>query len=177
MRRAMLWVLLSGAALSAGADLFPGSRPARVRLARAETVALGYLTADGFIAAAHGNGVLDVLPADREALGALRARIEAWGRYRVVDHPLLADVRVGVRTGRRATVGFSKPIAGHERAQSVRGHSLSVRIFSGEDALAVLEAEADGGELLWESYRRGGLGESQPLFEELVAAVESMPRR
>jgi hypothetical protein len=183
-RAAILSILVSCGTLAATADVFPGSRSAREKLAAAQSVAVGYVTEDGrFLAAAHGPGTLGVLPEDQRALAAIEARLAKWGRLRVVDHPRLADVLIAVRTGRRlglaAGVGGGRVGGGRVgRGEAGRlGGQARARNDSGEDVLLVFEAEADGGDLLWEDYKAGGFAGPLPLFEALATAIESVPAR
>lgn len=160
---------LSAAALAWGAWLQAGTPE---RLAHPRYVALGFDVGSGFV----GDGSVspDVLPEEREALRRIRAAIEAWGQYVLVE-PARAEMLIAVRKGRRGSVtggtrrGGSAPgVAG--RPPLTQGELAGVQFSSTDDSLEAFDASS--GNLIWRATRSNGLaGASPPLFEALRAEV------
>ena len=87
----------------------------------------------------------DLLPQDREAIGAVQQSITKWGKLMVVMHPSEADIIVLVQ---------SRP---------------------SEDVLAVYDAHMRGGQYLWRTMGRDGLqtGET-PMATQFEKGFESV---
>ena len=158
--------LLVGAALAAPLALLPPAEagpPAQLALAR--YVALGYDRGDRFVSVTDVR--TDFLPEERAALQTIRAEIERWERYVVVDRPGQADLLIAVRKGRLVSVGggVRTGVPG-----SVSGIGGGVQVSSPDDMIEVFDAK--DGSLIWRVMRPNGLdGAGPPLFDEFRAQV------
>jgi len=159
------------------ATVFPGEAPVPLREAR--FVVIGLEVDDRILTGTEVHSHPAVTPADRRALEDVRAAIEKWGRYVVVDSPRQADLILAIRTGRIVTVsaGVSFP-PGRGHPVVARG-AVGLAASSPHDAITVFEVLSEArGPMWWTRQRRDGLtGPSPALVEDLRAAVEGTPRR
>jgi len=145
--------------------------PAQLALAR--YVALGYDRGDRFVSQADVRE--DVFPEERAALQTIRAQIERWERYVVVDRPAQADLLIAVRKGRLVSVGGGIQIGGPSSG-GVPGGPVGIgpsggaQISSPDDMIEVFDAQ--GGSLIWRGMKPNGLsGAGPPLFDSFRADV------
>ena len=91
---------------------------------------------------------LNVLPEDREAIGAVQDAIQKWGKFILVYEPQQADIVLTV---------MSRP---------------------SEDVLAVYDAHGARGQYLWRMMSRNGLQKNEaPLVTNLEKAFEAATRK
>jgi hypothetical protein len=144
--------------------------PAQLALAR--YVALGYDRGDRFVSQADVRE--DVFPEERAALQTIRAQIERWERYVVVDRPAQADLLIAVRKGRLVSVGggvrTSGPSSGGPGGLVGIGGMGGAQVSSPDDMIEVFDAR--GGSLIWRGMKPNGLsGAGPPLFDSFRAEV------
>ncbi len=169
---ALLPVLLLAPAVFAGQDKVPA------RLAQARYVALAYDLGDSMLSESEALAKpARVLPEDRDALQAVRAQLQKWGRYVITVKPSQAELLIAVRAGRRASaeaglrVGGRRPERGTAGSGSTTGSSYRGEVSSNDDMFSVYDGA--GGTLIWRQQRPGGLSGSSPgLFEDFKADVE-----
>jgi hypothetical protein len=160
---------LAAAVLAWGAWLEAGTPE---RLAHPRYVALGFDLGNGFV----GDGSVspDVLPEEREALRRIRAAIEAWGQYVLVE-PARAEMLIAIRKGRHGSVaggigrgGLAPGAPG--QLPLTQGELGGAQFSSTDDSLEAFDASS--GHLIWRATRPNGLaGATPPLFEALRAEV------
>lgn len=113
-----------------------------------------------------------VTPADRRAVEDVRAALETWDRYVVVDSPRQADLILAIRRG--------QVVAAHASVSLPRGgRDTGLAASSPHDEMTVFEVLSDTrGPMWWTRQRRDGLrGPSPELVEDLRDLVEGRPRR
>jgi len=171
-RIAAVVLAVAGAAFVAG--IAPLEAGAPERLAHARYVALGFDVGTGF--AAEGSTSPDILREEREALRRIRAAIESWGQYELVDRPERAEMLIAIRKGRRGSVGGGTrsggPAAtpGGQPPKATSGELAGVQFSSPDDMLEAFDGSS--GNLIWRVTKRNGLsGEVPPLLEALRAEV------
>ena len=166
----------AGLVLVVAHAIFAGPRvPAR--LLQAREVALGFDLGDRFLSETDAMGMSDrVMPEDRQALRAVRALLEKWGRYSITSRGSRAEILITVRVGRHVDANGSDTV---RRRTPPRATSAGVQLSSGVDMLSVYEA-ADGGlgALLWRAQHVAGFsGPSPALGEQFKTDVEAAARR
>jgi len=159
MRRSMIAAIVSALACFASGTARAGD--IAPRLLSAQYVALGYDLGDSLVSASQAAFEADdITREDREVMEALRARLEAWDRFVVVDRESNADLVIAVRVGRRGTLKIGSPGA-------------AGMLSSPDDMLSVFEAEGSSIPL-WRQHAPGGLSGELPLLrafrDELEAA-------
>ncbi len=165
--------LLVAAALAAPlALLSPAEAGPPAQLALARYVALGYDRGDRFVSVTDVRS--DFLPEERAALQTIRAEIERWERYVVVDRPAQADLLIAVRKGRLVSVGggvrTGVPGSGVLGSLSGIGSGGGVQVSSPDDMIEVFDAK--DGSLIWRVMKPNGLsGAGPPLFDSFRAEV------
>jgi hypothetical protein len=162
------------------------SIPALVLQAR--YVALGYETAEGFIAETDFRSFAStkVMPDDRQAIANIYDALNKWKRYTIVINPGNADMLIAVRTGRLAsgTGGIRVGTGGIDPTTGRRTSSTIGTVFGAEagppdDYLAVYQAD-DGREAarLWVATQHDGLvGKNPPLFKNFKDEVEAAAKK
>jgi hypothetical protein len=165
--------------LAAAAAALPGAAPpleagAPERLAHARYVALGFDVGMGFVSETSVDP--DILREEREAVQQIRAAIQAWGQYVIVDRPARAEMLIAVRKGRHGSVGGGVRTGGPSsgpvgQPPPLTGGALGgVQFSSPEDMLEAFDGSS--GNLIWRATKPNGLsGEGPPLFEALRAEV------
>ena len=155
---------------------------------QARYVALGYETAQGFVAetdfAAFSSA--SVQPDDRQALANIYEALRKWNRYVVTVFPQDADMLIAVRTGRRASAyggvridaGRIDP-GGTRRSGPSIGPVVGAEAGPADDYLAVYQAnEGREAAQLWVRTQDDGLaGKNPPLFQSFKDEVESAAKR
>jgi hypothetical protein len=162
------------------------SIPALVLHAR--YVALGYETAEGFIAETDFQSftTTKVEPDDRQALANIYDALNKWKRYIVTIHPADAEMLIAVRTGRRAAgvggvrvgTGGIDPTTGRRRSAGI-GPVFGAEVGPADDYLAVYQSD-DGREAarLWVGTQRDGLvGKNPALFKNFKDEVEAAAKQ
>lgn len=159
------------------APLFSVEAPVPLREAR--FVVIGLDLDDRILTGADVHVHPGVTPADRRALEDVRAAIEKWGRYVVVDSPRQADLILAVRKARfvAAHASVSFPLGGRDTGAT--RHGLGLAASSPHDEITVFEVLSETrGPMWWTRQRRDGLrGPSPALVEDLRDLVEGRPRR
>jgi hypothetical protein len=153
--------------------------PAQLALAR--YVALGYERGDRFVSETDVR--TDFLPEERAALQTIRAAIDQWERYVIVDRPGQADLLIAVRKGRLMSLGggvrTGGPTSGVPGGPIGIGGSGGVQVSSPDDMIEVFDAR--GGSLIWRGMKANGLsGAGPPLFDSFraeVAKAEKVTRK
>ena len=125
------------------------SIPALVLQAR--YVALGYETAEGFIAETDFRSFAStkVQPDDRQAIANIYDVLTKWKRYTITINPADADMLIAVRTGRvasgtggiRVGTGGIDPTTGRRTSSSI-GPVFGAEAGPADDYLAVYQANA-----------------------------------
>jgi len=151
---------------------------------QARYVALGYETANGFVAETEFASFPrpGVEPEDRQVLGNIHEALSKWKRYTITIIPEQAELLIAVRTGRRASVlggvhvesGRIDPTNGRSSGPGI-GPLVGAEAGPGEDYLAVYQAE-EGREAarLWVRVEDNGLSGKNPrLFQSFKDDVES----
>lgn len=162
------------------------SIPALVLQAR--YVALGYETAEGFIAETDFRSFAStkIEPDDREAIANIYNALSKWKRYTITINPADADMLIAVRTGRVASgtggihvgTGGIDPTTGR-RTSSRIGPVFGAEVGPADDYLAVYQAD-DGSEAarLWVATQHDGLvGKNPPLFKNFKDEVEAAAKK
>ena len=145
-----------------------------VRLAQARYVALGYDTPKGFVSEQEALTSAYVLPEERYLLEAIREQIEKWGQYVVVERRKDAELLIGVRLARLATVGGGG-IIGSGNAGRTSGSIVGGEISSPYDLFTVYESS---GAILWRAQRKGALSGVPPVaFGEFRADFERVAKK
>ena len=154
-----------------------GTPPVPAAVLEARYVALAYDVGDGFVPAAFVVPPMEVTSRDREAVAAVRDRLERWGRYRIMDRIQDADLVVAVRAGRLGSIGFTVVGGGRGQAELVRGRGLDLEVSSPDDLLSVYAVSPGPGALLWRGQARKGLeGRDPRLLRDLRRAIEDASR-
>lgn len=162
------------------------SIPALVLQAR--YVALGYETAEGFIAETDFRSFAStkVEPNDRQAIGNIYDALSKWKRYTITINPADADMLIAVRTGRLASgtggvrvgTGGIDPTTGRRTSTSI-GPVFGAEVGPADDYLAVYQAD-EGREAarLWVATQHDGLvGKNPPLFKNFKDEVEAAAKK
>lgn len=162
------------------------SIPALVLQAR--YVALGYETAEGFIAETDFRSFAsaNVMPEDRQAIANIYDAVSKWKRYTITINPADADLLIAVRTGRvvsgtggiRVGAGGIDPTTGRRTSTSI-GPVFGAEVGPPGDYLAVYQAD-DGKEAarLWVGTQHDGLvGKNPPLFKNFKDEVEAAAKK
>jgi len=162
------------------------SIPALVLQAR--YVALGYETAEGFIAETDFRSFAStkVQPDDRQAIANVYNALSKWKRYTITINPAEADMLIAVRTGRvaagtggiRIGTGGIDPTTGRRTSSSI-GPVFGAEVGPADDYLAVYQAD-DGREAarLWVATQHDGLaGKNPPLFKNFTDEVEAAAKK
>ena len=161
MRRAFALTTLMILALAQPDGLYAQGPVMDQRLARAQSVAIGFDTGLGFSA-------VPPTPEDRDARYTLLSELEAWGRYRVVSNPDQADLLIAIRA--RWIVGEGGSTARNHHGLKFRGAG-AVKA----DLLSVYDARyRKVGIPLWRHSLVGGLSGDLPLLEKLRSDVEGL---
>ena len=155
---------------------------------RARYVALGYETAQGFMAETdfHSFASTKVLPDDRQAIANIYDALSKWKRYTITINPAWADMLIAVRTGRLASgtggirvgTGGIDPTTGRRTSASI-GPVFGAEVGPADDYLAVYQAD-DGREAarLWVATQHDGLvGKNPPLFKNFKEEVEAAAKK
>lgn len=144
------------------------------RLAHARYVALGFDLGMGFVSETSVDP--EILREEREAMQRIRAALQAWGHYVIVERPGRAEMLIAIRKGRHGSVGGSVRTGGPAsgpvgQPPPLTGGALGGVQFSSPDDM--LEAfDGSSGNLIWRVTKANGLsGEVPPLFEALRAEV------
>lgn len=151
---------------------------------QARYVAIGYETAEGFIAETDFRSFTSakVQPDDRQAIANIYDALSKWKRYTVTINPADADMLIAVRTGRRASgmggvrvgTGGIDPTTGRRTSGGI-GPVFGAEVGPADDYLAVYQA--DGGReaaRLWVATQHDGLaGKNPPLFKSFKDEVEA----
>lgn len=162
------------------------SIPALVLQAR--YVALGYETAEGFIAETDFRSFAStkVDPDDRRAIANIYDALSKWKRYTITIDPTWADMLIAVRTGRLASgaggvrigTGGIDPTTGRRTSTSI-GPVFGAEVGPADDYLAVYQSD-DGREAarLWVATQHDGLmGKNPPLFKNFKDEVEAAAKK
>jgi len=140
-------------------------------IAVARYVALGYDLGDRFVSEFDSQASQEVTSDDRRAHSQVRKLLEKWHRYVLVDRPGDAELLIGVRTGKRLSVGASTQPDARRPAAGTARQSVGVQVSVPNDMLTV---RGRSGSLLWRQQSSNGLsGPLVPLFESLRSAVEA----
>jgi hypothetical protein len=182
MRKSSVVILLFSLLLVLQGYAKAPSIPALVLQAR--YVALGYETAEGFIAETDFRSFAStkVQPDDRQAIANIYDALSKWKRYTITINPADADMLIAVRTGRvaagmggvRVGTGGINPTTGR-RTSSTIGPVFGAEVGPADDYLAVYQAD-DGREAarLWVATQHDGLvGKNPPLFKNFQDEVEA----
>jgi hypothetical protein len=172
MKRLRSLVLVAVVLSAFPARTWPGEAPVALRQAR--FVAIGLEREDRVLTGAEVQADPSVLRADRKALEDVRAAIEKWGRYAVVDHVRQADLLVAIRPARVLSLVATVTIAGGREASGANRQGLGAAVSSPLDTIRVYEVrDEQPGTLWWWKERRGGLEGPSPAFvEDLRTLVE-----
>jgi hypothetical protein len=146
-------------------------------LAQARYVALGYELGNGFV----GEWVRgEELPEERQALARIRAEIESWGRFVIVDGQMQPELLIAIRKGRLLSyeVGTKTgdPTGGPAGGRPIGvGTHESVQISTPHDLIQVYDYRVGG--IAWRGMKPNGLsGAGPPLWREFRAEVEKADR-
>ncbi len=155
---------------------------------QARYVALGYETAEGFIAETDFRSFAStkVMPDDRQAIANIYDALSKWKRYTITIDPADADLLIAVRTGRvasgtggiRVGTGGIDPTTGRKTSRSI-GPVFGAEVGPPDDYLAVYQAD-DGREAvrLWVGTQHDGLvGKNPPLFKNFKDDVEAAAKK
>ena len=155
---------------------------------QAQYVALGYETANGFVAETDFAPFpkAGVEPDDRQALGNIHEVLGKWKRYTITMLPEEAELLIAIRTGRRAAVlggvhvdsGRVDPTTGRRTGPGI-GPVIGAEAGPDEDYLAVYQAD-EGREAarLWVRTEENGLlGKNPRLFQNFKDEVESAAKK
>ncbi len=155
---------------------------------QARYVALGYETAEGFIAETDFRSFAStkVIPDDRQAIANIYDALSKWKRYTIAINPADADLLIAVRTGRvasgtggiRVGAGGIDPTTGRRTSTSI-GPVFGAEVGPPDDYLAVYQAD-DGREAtrLWVGTQHDGLaGKNPPLFKNFKDEVEAAAKK
>ena len=158
------------------ASTWPGEAPVAVREAR--FVAIGLEREDRVLTGADVHADPSVLRAERKALADVRAAIEKWGRYEVVDHVRQADLLVAIRPARVLSLVATVTIGGGRDASGTSRQGLGAAASSPVDTIRVYEVrDGEPRTLWWWKERRGGLEGPSPTFvDDLRVLVEKGTR-
>jgi hypothetical protein len=186
MRKSSGVILLSSLLLVLQSYAKAPSIPALVLQAR--YVALGYETADGFIAETDFRSFASakVEPDDRQAIANIYDALSKWKRYTITINPAEADMLIAVRTGRLASgmggvrvgTGGIDPTTGRRTSAGI-GPVFGAEVGPPDDYLAVYEAD-NGREAarLWVGTQHDGLaGKNPPLFKNFKDEVEAAAKK
>ena len=186
MRKSLSVILLFSLLLVLQGYAKAPSIPALVLQAR--YVALGYETAEGFIAETDFRSFAStkVQPDDRQAIANIYDALSKWKRYTITINPAEADVLIAVRTGRvaaatggiRVGTGGIDPTTGRRTSSSI-GPVFGAEAGPADDYLAVYQAD-DGREAarLWVATQHDGLvGKNPPLFKNFKDEVEAAAKK
>ena len=115
-------------------------------------------------------------PREREALDAIRQRLEGWDRYSVVNRRANAQLLLVVRQGRRGSVGAGIGVGSGGSIPPPQGGGVQ-RAYGGafssrDDMLAVYDTGGSSSTTLWRMAEPDGLTGKIPLFEAFRADVE-----
>ena len=155
--------------LGAGLPVAEAKGKVPLRLAQARYVALGYDTVKGFVTEQEALGSPDVLPEERYLLESMREEIEKWGQYVVVERRKDAELLIGVRLARLATI-HGGGLIGTGTAGRTSGSSVGGEVSSPYDLFTVYDKS---GTILWRAQRKGALSGVPPVaFAEFKADVE-----
>jgi hypothetical protein len=177
MKRLRSLVLMAVVLAAFPAWTWPGEAPVALRQAR--FVAIGLEREDRVLAGAEVHADPSVLRAERKALEDVRAAIEKWGRYEVVDHVRQADLLVAIRPARVLSLVATVTIGGGGRdASGTSRQGLGAAASSPVDTIRLYEVrDGEPGTLWWWKERRGGLEGPSPTFvEDLRVLVEKGTR-
>ena len=177
MKRRRSLVLMAAVLAALPARAWPGDAPVPLRQAR--FVAIGLERGDRVLTGSEVQADPSVLRAERKALEDVRAAIEKWGRYEVVDHVRQADLLVAIRPARFLSLVATVTVGGGGRnASGASGQGLGAAASSPVDTIRVYEVRAgEPGTLWWWKERRGGLEGPSPTFvEDLRVLVEKGTR-
>jgi hypothetical protein len=173
MRR-MAALVLAVAAVALMVQVASLEAGAPERLAHARYVALGFDVGTGFVSETSVSP--DILREEREALQRIRAAIDAWGQYEIVDRPGRAEMLIAIRKGRRGSVvvgvrtGGPAATPAGQPPPATAGELGGVQFSSPDDMLEAFDGVS--GNLTWRATKPNGLqGEVPPLFEALRAEV------
>lgn len=155
---------------------------------QARYVALGYETAEGFIAETDFRSFAStkIEPNDRQAISNIYDALSRWKRYTITINPADADMLIAVRTGRLASgtggirvgTGGVDPTTGRRTSTSI-GPVFGAEVGPPDDYLAVYQAD-DGREAarLWVATQHDGLvGKNPPLFKNFKDEVEAAAKK
>lgn len=155
------------------------------QLLQAKYVALGYETAQGFIAEFDEQAFVSfkITPQDRQALANVHDALEKWKRYVVTVRPDEADMLIVVRAGRVASVdggirvGNTPAIPAGQRGGI--GTVVGAEAGPPDDYLAVYQADnGREGPRLWRKTEEDGFaGKNPALFESFKSDVESFAKK
>lgn len=155
---------------------------------QARYVAIGYETAEGFIAETDFQSFASasVQPDDRQAIANIYEALSKWKRYIITINPVDADMLIAVRTGRRASgmggirvgTGGIDPRTGRSRPAGI-GPVFGAEAGPADDYLAVYQSD-EGREAarLWVGTQHDGLvGKSPALFKNFKDEVEAAAKK
>ena len=155
---------------------------------QARYVALGYETAEGFVAETDFRSFAStkVQPDDRQAIANIYDALSKWKRYTITINPADADMLIAVRTGRVAAgvggihvgTGGIDPTTGRRTSAGI-GPVFGAEVGPADDYLAVYQAD-DGREAarLWVATQHDGLvGKNPPLFKNFKDEVEAAAKK
>lgn len=155
---------------------------------QARYVALGYETAEGFIAEMDFRSFAStkIEPTDRQAISNIYDALSRWKRYTITINPADADMLIAVRSGRlaagtggvRVGTGGVDPTTGRRTSTSI-GPVFGAEVGPPDDYLAVYQAD-DGREAarLWVATQHDGLvGKNPPLFKNFKDEVEAAAKK
>ena len=155
---------------------------------QARYVALGYETAEGFIAETDFRSFAStkIDPDDRQAIANIYDALSKWKRYTITINPADADMLIAVRSGRiasgtggvRVGTGGIDPTTGRRTSTSI-GPVFGAEVGPPDDYLAVYQAD-DGREAarLWVATQHDGLvGKNPPLFKNFKDEVEAAGKK
>ena len=164
-----------------------GAEPVPERLLVVQYVALGIDLGDRIVAGEALTGeAWRATAREREALEAIRQRLESWDRYVVVNRLADAQLLLVVRQGRRASIGGGggDGVATGGGDQPTYGRGVSPKqpaqgggFSSPDDMLAAYEVGGSPSLPLWRSLASNGLSGKIPLFEAFRADVERAAAR
>jgi hypothetical protein len=157
-----------------GSGLFAGGTIVPAQITQARYIALGYDTGDSFLSEEEAIAQPDkILPADLQALKALRDQLESWDKYVITLHPREAELVFAVRSGRRAVISAGIPLRGSPAASAGPGQSsYGGQISSSGDMLTVYDARSTRS-ILWRERQAAGF--PSQLFDRFKADVERSP--
>jgi len=157
-------------------------------LLHAQYVALGYETANGFVAETEFAPFPKpgVEPDDRQVLGNIYEALSKWKRYTITIVPAEADLLIAVRTGRTASVmggvhvdsGRIDPTSGRRTGPGI-GPVIGAEAGPDEDYLAVYQADKgrEAARVWVRTEENGLLGKNPRLFQSFKDEVESAAKK